>query len=137
MPLMVDSASSMGRTTWVVISSGVAPGRLTLMLTVAGSARGKRSTPRSRNEKRPEDDQERDEHDREHGPLDAQLGQGHLSQGGTRLISGVAVGSPPETPRRATPPLRGAAALTGWLVCRLLRRRDGAGAAMARIARII
>ena len=53
MPLMVDSASSKGRTTWVVISSGVAPGRDTAMLTVAGSARGKRSTPRSRNEKMP------------------------------------------------------------------------------------
>src|SRR5438445_11154398 len=53
MPLMVDSAASGGSTTWVVISSGVAPGSLRLMLTVAGSARGKRSTPSSRKEKRP------------------------------------------------------------------------------------
>ena len=53
MPLMVESASSSGNTTWVVISSGVDPGSLMLMLTVAGSARGKRSTPRSRNEKMP------------------------------------------------------------------------------------
>src|SRR6185369_3735659 len=52
-PLMVESASSRGSTTWVVISSGVEPGSLMLMLTVAGSARGKRSTPRSRNEKMP------------------------------------------------------------------------------------
>ena len=50
---MVESASSRGRITWVVTSSGVAPGRLTLMLTVAGSALGKRSTPSSRNEKIP------------------------------------------------------------------------------------
>src|SRR5260221_2697282 len=53
MPLVVESASWRGRTTWVVISSGVDPGSLMLMLTVAGSARGKRSTPRSRNEKIP------------------------------------------------------------------------------------
>ena len=53
MPLIVESASSRGRTTCVVISSGVEPGSLMLMLTVAGSARGKRSTPRSRNEKIP------------------------------------------------------------------------------------
>ena len=52
-PLMVDNASSRGSTTWVVISSGVAPGSRTLTLTVAGSARGKRSTPSSRNEKTP------------------------------------------------------------------------------------
>src|SRR5215813_3489376 len=53
MPLMVDRASSMGSTTCVTISSGWAPGRRTLTKTVAGSAFGKRSTPRSRNEKIP------------------------------------------------------------------------------------
>src|SRR4029450_11604802 len=51
-----DSAAggaSSGITTCVVTSSGVAPGRRIVMLTVAGSALGKRSTPRSRKEKTP------------------------------------------------------------------------------------
>ena len=52
-PESVERASSIGITTWVVTSSGVAPGRRMLMLTVAGSALGKRSTPRSRKEKTP------------------------------------------------------------------------------------
>jgi hypothetical protein len=52
-PDSVESASSIGITTWVVTSSGVAPGSRTLMLTVAGSALGNRSTPRSRNENTP------------------------------------------------------------------------------------
>ncbi len=52
-PLSVDRDSSIGITTWVVTSSGVAPGRRIAMLTVAGSALGKRSTPRSRKEKIP------------------------------------------------------------------------------------
>ncbi len=50
MPL---SASSIGSTTDVDISSGLAPGSDSATLTVAGSAFGKRSTPRSRNEKMP------------------------------------------------------------------------------------
>src|SRR6185436_5049418 len=39
--------------TCVVTSSDVAPGSRTFIVTVAGSALGKRSTPRSRNEKTP------------------------------------------------------------------------------------
>src|SRR3954452_21598902 len=50
MPL---SAFSIGITTALVISSGEAPGSRRFTLTVAGSARGNRSTPRSRNEKMP------------------------------------------------------------------------------------
>src|ERR1051325_6690790 len=50
MPL---SAFSIGITTALVISSGEAPGSRRLTLTVAGSAFGKRSTPRSRKEKTP------------------------------------------------------------------------------------
>src|SRR3954466_15443786 len=46
-------ASSIGSTTDVDISSGVAPGSESATLTVAGSAFGKRSTPRSRKEKMP------------------------------------------------------------------------------------
>ena len=76
-PLMVESASSRGRTTWVVISSGVAPGRRMLMLTVAGSARGKRSTPRSRNEKMPSTTRKRSSITAKTAAPDAQLGQGH------------------------------------------------------------
>src|SRR4029079_4287017 len=49
-PLM---ASSMGSTTGVESAAGLAPGRRSWTLTVAGSAFGKRSTPRSRNENRP------------------------------------------------------------------------------------
>src|SRR5689334_13900923 len=52
-PLIVLTASSSGRMTCVVTSSLVAPGSLMLIVTVAGSALGKRSTPRSRNEKTP------------------------------------------------------------------------------------
>src|SRR6186997_2822227 len=36
-------------------------------------------------------------------------------RGGTLLTISKAVGSPPETPRRASPRLRSATALTGWL----------------------
>src|ERR1044071_675394 len=50
---MVLTDSSIGKTTWVVTSSDVAPGSLMLMVTVAGSALGNRSTPRSLNEKTP------------------------------------------------------------------------------------
>ena len=46
-------ACSIGSTTDDDISSGLAPGSDSVTLTVAGSARGKRSTPRSRNEKMP------------------------------------------------------------------------------------
>ena len=46
-------ACSIGSTTDDDISSGLAPGSERLTLTVAGSALGKRSTPRSRNEKMP------------------------------------------------------------------------------------
>src|SRR3954454_5637326 len=49
-PLM---ASSIGSTTDVDISSGLAPGSVSVTLTVAGSALGKRSTPRLRNENVP------------------------------------------------------------------------------------
>src|SRR5678815_1815880 len=50
MPL---SAFSTGMITDVIISSGLAPGSCSDTFTVAGSALGKRSTPRSRNEKIP------------------------------------------------------------------------------------
>src|SRR5436309_2235443 len=53
MPEMLLSASSIGSTTDVAISSGLAPGSCSETLTVAGSALGNRSTPRSRNEKIP------------------------------------------------------------------------------------
>src|SRR5580765_2820719 len=53
MPAMPLRAFSIGITTAVVISSGAAPGRRRLTLTVAGSAFGNKSTPRSRNEKIP------------------------------------------------------------------------------------
>src|ERR1051326_1511131 len=53
MPEMPLRAFSIGMTTAVVISSGEAPGSRRLTLTVAGSALGKRSTPRSRKEKMP------------------------------------------------------------------------------------
>src|SRR5215213_8197889 len=46
-------ASSIGSTTELESSSGLAPGSDRATLTVAGSAFGKRSTPRSRNEKSP------------------------------------------------------------------------------------
>ena len=46
-------ASSIGSMTDDDISSGLAPGSDSATLTVAGSARGNRSTPRSRNEKIP------------------------------------------------------------------------------------
>jgi len=46
-------ASSIGSMTDDEISSGLAPGSERATFTVAGSARGKRSTPRSRNEKMP------------------------------------------------------------------------------------
>src|SRR5262249_30333340 len=46
-------ASSIGSITDDEISSGLAPGSASATLTVAGSARGKRSTPRSRKEKIP------------------------------------------------------------------------------------
>ena len=53
MPAMPLSAFSIGITTAVVISSGDAPGSCSRTLTVAGSAFGKRSTPRSLKEKMP------------------------------------------------------------------------------------
>ena len=46
-------ASSIGSMTDVDISSGLAPGSVSATLTVAGSAFGKRSTPRPRNENVP------------------------------------------------------------------------------------
>jgi hypothetical protein len=46
-------ACSIGSTTDDEISSGLAPGNDRLTFTVAGSARGNRSTPSSRNEKIP------------------------------------------------------------------------------------
>ena len=52
-PEMLLRASSIGSTTDVAISSGLAPGSWSDTLTVAGSALGNRSTPRSRNEKIP------------------------------------------------------------------------------------
>src|SRR5262245_17649668 len=52
-PLTLLNCSSTGRITWLVISSGLAPGNRTRTLTMGGSAFGKRSTPRSRNEKTP------------------------------------------------------------------------------------
>src|SRR4029077_3111123 len=53
MPLTLLMDSSSGRTTCEFSSSGVAPGKVTVTLTEAGSALGKRSTPRSRKEKIP------------------------------------------------------------------------------------
>src|ERR1700694_3718034 len=53
MPEMLLRASSSGSTADETISSGLAPGSLIETLTVAGSAFGNRSTPRSRNEKIP------------------------------------------------------------------------------------
>src|SRR3954463_10979624 len=53
MPEIPLRAFSIGITTALVISSGEAPGSRRLTLTVAGSAFGKRSTPRSRKEKMP------------------------------------------------------------------------------------
>src|SRR5215470_1787080 len=53
MPAMPLIAFSIGITTADVISSGSAPGSLRLTVTVAGSAFGNRSTPRSKNEKMP------------------------------------------------------------------------------------
>ena len=53
MPEMLLSVSSIGSTTEVAISSGLAPGSCSDTLTVAGSARGNRSTPRALNEKIP------------------------------------------------------------------------------------
>src|SRR5262245_13618472 len=53
MPEMPLSAFSIGMTTAVAISSGLAPGSWRLTLTVAGSAFGNRSTPRSRKENTP------------------------------------------------------------------------------------
>ena len=53
MPAMPLSVSSIGSTTDVAISSGLVPGSESETLTVAGSAFGNRSTPRSRNEKIP------------------------------------------------------------------------------------
>jgi len=47
-PLTDEIASSSGKTTDEVISSGLAPGKLTLTLTVAGSALGNKSTPNDR-----------------------------------------------------------------------------------------
>src|SRR5574341_1349509 len=52
-PLTLLNCSSMGRMTWLVISSGLVPGNRTRTLTMGGSALGKRSTPRSLNEKTP------------------------------------------------------------------------------------
>ena len=53
MPEMLLSASSSGSMATVAISSALAPGNWILTFTVAGSAFGNRSTPRSRKEKRP------------------------------------------------------------------------------------
>ncbi len=53
MPEILLSVSSIGSTTDVAISSGLAPGSESETFTVAGSARGNRSTPRSRNENTP------------------------------------------------------------------------------------
>ena len=53
MPAMLLSACSVGSTTALFSSSGLAPGRLSLTTTVAGSAFGSRSTLRSRNENTP------------------------------------------------------------------------------------
>ena len=53
MPAMPLRAFSIGMITADVISSGDAPGSRSWTLTWAGSAFGKRSTPRSRNENRP------------------------------------------------------------------------------------
>src|ERR1043165_7564104 len=53
MPAMPLSAFSIGMMTDDVISSGAAPGSRSATVTVAGSAFGNRSTPRSRNEKMP------------------------------------------------------------------------------------
>jgi hypothetical protein len=53
MPEMLLSACSIGSTTELDISAGLVPGNDTVTVTVAGSALGKRSTPRSRKEKIP------------------------------------------------------------------------------------
>ena len=53
MPATPLSVSSIGSTTDVAISSGLVPGSDNETLTVAGSALGNRSIPRSRNEKTP------------------------------------------------------------------------------------
>jgi hypothetical protein len=53
MPAMPLRAFSIGMMTAEVISSGEAPGSRSDTLTCAGSAFGKRSTPRSRNENTP------------------------------------------------------------------------------------
>src|SRR5437868_191697 len=53
MPLTEEIASSSGRTTPVMTSSGVAPGNCTFTLMVAGSALGNRSTAKPRYENTP------------------------------------------------------------------------------------
>ena len=68
-------ACSIGSMTDDEISSGLAPGSDSVTLTVAGSARGNRSTPRSRNEKIPSDDERHHQHRRENRPADAQFRQ--------------------------------------------------------------
>ena len=73
MPETLLSASSIGSTTELAISPGLAPGSRSATLTVAGSALGKRSTPRTRKEKIPRTTSDVDEHRREHGSSDAEL----------------------------------------------------------------
>ena len=73
----MESASSMGRTTWVVTSSGVAPGRR--IVDVDGGGVGAREEVDAEVAERedPQDHQEADEHHREDGAPDAELGKTH------------------------------------------------------------
>jgi hypothetical protein len=59
----------------VDISSGLAPGSASATLTVAGSALGNKSTPRSRNENVPRHDERHDQHGRRDRPADAEFRQ--------------------------------------------------------------
>ena len=79
MPATPLIACSIGSTTDDETSSGLAPGSDSLTFTVAGSARGNRSTPRSRNEKMPSTTSDHDEHRGEDRAADADFGQHQLS----------------------------------------------------------
>ena len=74
MPEMLLSACSVGSTTALFSSSGLAPGRLIDTCTTAGSALGSRSTLEIAEREHAHHDEERDEHGREDGALDAELG---------------------------------------------------------------
>ena len=67
MPLMVDSASSSGSTTWVVISSGVAPGQVDGDVDGGGIGAREEIDAEVAEREDAQHDQERDQHHREHG----------------------------------------------------------------------